>query len=466
MLLTMLVGCGGGGSGDGSAHGTVRFTLTWPALAQRALRDGMNDANSLVVQIAGRQGMVIRSQTERSFTGVPVGMQSYVVRAYASSDGSGNPLAEAYGTGFVIEDQTFTVALNWDRSSTTHVVISPLPLSPSLPVEIGGTVQLFATAENAEGEVLLVAPGGFAWQSSDSPVATVSANGLVTGIAEGSVTITVTENVSETSATAPVTVAGGSAAGTLGTNPTDGAAMVWVPGGSFTMGTEYGGSWNPATQQVTLGGYWIYQYEVTVAQYRTFCAATGHVLPTWPGNQYSWSGKSGWDDAAIQQWPIVNVTWADAQAYADWAGASLPTEAQWEYAACGPRQNNYPWGGTATADDMDNGWDTSKCANMYNAYGSGISTSTVGSFPAGTSWCNAQDMAGNVWEWCSEWYGPYASTPVTNPAGPATGTERILRGGCWDNTEQALRCAFRQPIAPTNLRNNLGFRCVFGSAGS
>ena len=150
------------------------------------------------------------------------------------------------------------------------------------------------------------------------------------------------------------------------TNPLDHAAMVWVPGGSFTMGSSLNGDMVSAgqTQQVTLSGYWLYTNEVTVAQYLAFCSAQNYALPPWPGpSGYTWAGKSGWTDPSIQQDPIVNVTWADAQAYATWAGVSLPTEAQYEYAARGPQENNYPWGGTATVLDPDNDWNINNCAS-------------------------------------------------------------------------------------------------------
>jgi len=108
----------------------------------------------------------------------------------------------------------------------------------------------------------------------------------------------------------------------LKNNPIDGASMVWVPGGTFTMGSAagVGKSDEQPAHQVTLSGYWIYQYDVTVAQYRAFCAATNHDLPPFPqpkienptyrfDSNLSWEGKTSWDDPALQQHPIVNVTW-------------------------------------------------------------------------------------------------------------------------------------------------------------
>ncbi len=259
---------------------------------------------------------------------------------------------------------------------------------------------------------------------------------------------------------------------------TDKADMVGVPAGTFAMGTAFSKWWTPATQQVTLSGFWIYKYEVTVAQYRAFCTATGRIMPTFPTG-YSWTGKTtDWTDAALQQHPIVNVTWFDCKAYADWAGVSLPTEAQWEYAATGPKLLNYPWGGTATAIDPCNGWDVTKCANNTNSASKSISTWPVGSFQQGVSWCGAFDMAGNVWEWCADRYGSYVSTPVSNPTGSATGYDRMVRGGAWSNDGVVVsnatlthanevyyyyRGSYRYYYNPNKFVNDIGFRCVSNS---
>lgn len=250
-------------------------------------------------------------------------------------------------------------------------------------------------------------------------------------------------------------------------NPIDNAEMVWVPGGTFVMGSPKGvgeASEHPA-HKVTLSGYWMYKYEVTVAQYRAFCAATSHALPSFPTDN-SWKGKTGWDDPAMQKHPIVNISWNDAKAYAAWAKVALPSEAQWEYAARGPEIHNYPWGGTATATTLTNGWDQAKCANHNNSRSQNISTWPVGSFPAGASWCGAQDLAGNVCEWCADWFGNYTSMPENDPTGPASGTVRVLRGGSWSYyVEYNTRSAYRFYNSPDSSGNDIGFRCVMSSPG-
>jgi len=262
-------------------------------------------------------------------------------------------------------------------------------------------------------------------------------------------------------------------------NPKDGAAMVWVPAGSFRMGSSRGmgdGLRDAATRHswremrdvlwsrlrgkkedsdeapshtVYLDGFWIYKYEVTVEQYRRFCRATGRAMPEKP----LW----GWQD----NHPIVNVHWDEAAAYAAWAGASLPTEAQWEKAASGPDGRVYPWG---------NDWDETKCANSSNS-GSGHNDTPwpVGCFPAGAGPYGAQDMAGNIWEWCADWYDGeyYKHAPRQNPTGPGKGIYRVIRGGSWlGGNPRDFRAADRYYYAPRIRNNNLlGFRCAVCSPG-
>ncbi len=219
----------------------------------------------------------------------------------------------------------------------------------------------------------------------------------------------------------------------------DGQTLVWVPGGSFMMGGNSYSAEQPI-HQVTLDGFWIGQCEVTNAQYRAFCNATGRTLPDY-SEWYPYQG----DDH-----PVVYVNWYDAKAYCDYYGYTLPTEAQWEYAAAGPTSRAYPWGDV---------WDEQKCCN-YSNRGPGGYTFPVGSFPAGASWCGALDMAGNVWEWCADWCAQdyYSVSPELNPTGPESGTYRVLRGGSWDFNCNFCRAAHRASGDPSLATYYDGFR--------
>jgi sulfatase modifying factor 1 len=350
-----------------------------------------------------------------------------------------------------------------DRGSAANAFVR-VPyhvMKPAAPTLAG-----FTPSSGLEGTEVTLMGSNFTWTTEVRFNGTAATSFTVVSPTE----IIATVPVGTTTGLVSVTTPGGTATNVdefivpRSINPTDSAEMVWVPGGEFTMGTPYGSVWTPATQEVTLSGYWLYKYEVTVAQYRAFCAATGRVLPHFP-SVYNWAGKSGWADPSLQNHPIVNVTWNEANRYADWAGVHLPTEAQWEYAARGPEGRNYPWGGTATADNWINGWDVGKCANYYNSHFVGKSTWPVGSFPAGASWCGALDMAGNSWEWCADWYGNYSSLPVTNPTGATSGDKKILRGGQWDFNEHYARGANRVPYGPTNGSGYVGIRCVSSAPG-
>jgi len=227
-------------------------------------------------------------------------------------------------------------------------------------------------------------------------------------------------------------------------NPKDGADMVWVPSGYFLMGSKDGEGMNDEhpMHRVYLDGYWIYKYPVTVAQYRAFCIASERQMPM----ETPW----GWQD----NYPIVNLRWEDANAYAQWAEVSLPTEAQWEKAARGTDGRTYPWG---------NFWDTKKF--NYQTDLTAMRMTPVDKYPAGASPYGCMDMVGNAWEWCADWYGGdyYKNAPARNPTGPATGQWRALRSGGWNcSNPELFRVTQRWTITP-NDELDCGFRCALPS---
>ncbi|HEY3398802.1 MAG TPA: formylglycine-generating enzyme family protein [Armatimonadota bacterium] len=218
----------------------------------------------------------------------------------------------------------------------------------------------------------------------------------------------------------------------------DGGTMVWVPPGEFVMGSEDGYDDEKPAHQVRISrGFWLGKYTVTNAQYQRYCREVG----------VGFLEDSSWGD----NHPVFNVNWTEAKAYCEHYGLSLPTEAQWEYAARGPAGLEYPWG-----DE----WDARKCCNLAHRGPQG-STWPVGSFPAGASWCGALDMAGNVFQWCRDWYAAddyYAHSPNTDPPGPDTGTARLLRGGSWHCNADYCRSASRVILDPSDRDFYVGIR--------
>ncbi len=252
--------------------------------------------------------------------------------------------------------------------------------------------------------------------------------------------------------------------------------MSWIPAGSFDMGTpeSYTESHNDnehPQHSVSLSAYCISKNEITRGQYRQFIIDGGYTNSSyWSIVGWSWKESnnltepSNWNESAnwgsppgtfiqSEDHPVVGVSYYEAEAFCNWAGGHLPTEAQWERAASwtGSYANIYPWGDT---------WDVQKCNNLDDTIFLGFQTSPVGSYSGYPSPSGCQDMAGNVWEWCSDWHGSdyYATSPPNDPQGPASGSYRVLRGGGWNTNDSSSRCANRGFTIPDIYGNNYGFR--------
>jgi formylglycine-generating enzyme required for sulfatase activity len=246
-------------------------------------------------------------------------------------------------------------------------------------------------------------------------------------------------------------------------NPTDGAEMVWIPAGTFKMGTENGEDDEKPVHDQTVSSFWMYAKEVTNGQYRKFLAANPQWRPERIGSELAdgeylqrWRTEAKGSPWIADDYPVVYVSWYAAKAYAEWAGGRLPTEAEWEYAARGGRQFEY---GTAT------GRLTHDLANYDGKGGKDRweHISPVGSFPPNLF--GLYDLAGNVWEWCSSSFREYPYSMTDGREDPDESGDRVVRGGSWVNLGTGCRAASRDDHGfPSDCCNFFGFRCVV-SAG-
>jgi formylglycine-generating enzyme required for sulfatase activity len=238
--------------------------------------------------------------------------------------------------------------------------------------------------------------------------------------------------------------------------PTDEQVMVYVPAGEFFMGSPVD---DPLADEdewprhaVYVDGFWMDRTEITNQQYHLCVEAKGCEPASYQSSNF-----------AGAQLPVVGVDWFQAAAYCEWTGARLPSEAEWEKAARGLDGRVYPWGFQFEGDRLNycdqnciQDWKDSDVDDGYKY------TAPVGSYPTGASPYGVLDLSGNVWEWTADWYAAdyYTQTPYRNPTGPASGQQRVIRGGAWHYTGRSLRSVNRHKDTPIFRYDKTGFRCV------
>jgi formylglycine-generating enzyme required for sulfatase activity len=205
--------------------------------------------------------------------------------------------------------------------------------------------------------------------------------------------------------------------------------MIYVEGGEFLMGNVSGSPDERTVHKVTVNNFYIDKFEVTQEEYQKIMGTNPSIIKK--------------PDA-----PVENVSWNDAVTYANRVGKRLPTEAEWEYAARGGKSSkNYTFSGSNIIGDV--AWYLGNSNNSTHSVGTRNQNELF-----------IYDMSGNVWEWCSDWYGTYPSIDQNNPTGPSSGTHRVIRGGSWFDGESSCRVSVRSNDIPGDHLNIIGFRCA------
>ncbi len=237
----------------------------------------------------------------------------------------------------------------------------------------------------------------------------------------------------------------------------DGAPMVMIPAGPFTMGSNDGPHNERPAHTVTLDAFYIDRYEVTLSLYRKFLEEGNHDAPP------TWDAEAA---TSVGDRPAIGMRWESAVAYCRWAGKRLPTEAEWEKAARGTDGRRYPWGEMQPFVDIANynrGMWVSEAVTLVAVTG-GLEGMSVrhGLKEGGKSPFGVSHMAGNAAEWVADWYERdyYHKSPGRNPSGPMTGEKRVLRGGSWADVPSALRATARFSAEPNFEDRTVGFRCA------
>jgi serine/threonine-protein kinase len=258
------------------------------------------------------------------------------------------------------------------------------------------------------------------------------------------------------------------------------SGMAKIPGGRFFMGSDEGLPMERPSHNVTLSPFCMDTYEMTTEDYKA-CSDRGECKRAGVAND--WDGIDEADHRTFDplcnvrdpqgraKHPINCVDWEMAVIFCKVQGKRLPTEAEWEYSARGPDGRKYPWGDEPPGPTLLNAcgkecveWGRKNHVEtkaMYPADDGWPTTSPVGSFPRGASVYGLQDVVGNVWEWVADWYAEYPNADLVDPAGPASGEERVIRGGAWNGAYAAwVRPTFRYKDTAAKRSYGIGFRCA------
>lgn len=243
----------------------------------------------------------------------------------------------------------------------------------------------------------------------------------------------------------------------------DGAPMVLVSEGDFTMGSNNGLGNERPEHKVWLDSFYIDQFEVTISRYAKFLKESGHPAPPlWDEDSVTTAGDR----------PAVGLTWLDAETYCKWAGKRFPTEAEWEKAARGTDGRTYPWGNMQPFVDIANynrGQWVSYAITLNPVETVGGMSVRHGTKGGGQSPYGAFQMAGNAAEWVADRYDRefYQKSPARNPKGPTEGERRVIRGGSWSDVPAGVRSTARVSADPDFRDLTLGVRCAMdASAGA
>lgn len=242
---------------------------------------------------------------------------------------------------------------------------------------------------------------------------------------------------------------------------------VTIPAGNSVMGAQGQDPNKPSysrdakerespVHEVYLDEFRIARYPVTVGQYRQFIDDEGYEDERWwtAGGFRGFSAPDAWDSQLqYPSRPVVGVSWWEAAAFCAWAGVRLPSEAEWERAAGGTEGRKYPWGDEPIDEKRANFASGPSQPNVGHP-------TPVGIYPPGNTRDEICDMAGNVWEWCEDWFGEYPPGSVSNPHGPPEATYRVIRGGCFGIGSESCRSVFRDADEPGHRNRSLGFRAA------